>query len=89
MSSTIPPSTEAEKKGMPEKHTQDSEIQRVATQGTFPADEKHKNNSVKAGELTFEEDTAGGLGRHLGVFSTTFLDVRFQSHEAQDQRHTY
>ena len=28
---------------------------------------------VEPGELTFEEDTAGGLGRHLGLFSTTFL----------------
>ncbi|GAA5919661.1 hypothetical protein JCM1841_005213 [Sporobolomyces salmonicolor] len=27
------------------------------------------------GELTLEEDAAGGLGRHLGVFSTTFLVV--------------
>ena len=26
-----------------------------------------------AGELNFEEYTRGGLGRHLGVFSTTFL----------------
>lgn len=25
------------------------------------------------GDLTFEEYTAGGLGRHLGVFSTTSL----------------
>ena len=58
---------------MSEFNAQDSEIQRVATQGTFPTDEKEKNNSVEAGELTFEEDTAGGLGRHLGVFSTTFL----------------
>lgn len=28
---------------------------------------------LTVGELTFEEDTSGGLGRHLGVFSTTFL----------------
>ena len=28
---------------------------------------------VAPGELTFEEDTMGGLGRHLGLFSTTFL----------------
>lgn len=28
---------------------------------------------VEPGELTFEEDTSGGLGRHLGLFSTTFL----------------
>lgn len=26
-----------------------------------------------AGNLNFEEATAGGLGRHLGLFSTTFL----------------
>ena len=25
------------------------------------------------GELALEEDAAGGLGRHLGLFSTTFL----------------
>lgn len=25
------------------------------------------------GELTLAEDTAGGMGRHLGLFSTTFL----------------
>ena len=28
---------------------------------------------VHPGELTFEEDVAGGLGRHLGLVSTTFL----------------
>ncbi|KAI0685727.1 amino acid transporter [Cytidiella melzeri] len=30
---------------------------------------------LNPGELTFEEDTAGGLGRHLGVFSCTLLIV--------------
>lgn len=25
------------------------------------------------GELSFEEDTAGGMGRHLGITSTTLL----------------
>ncbi|TFY64040.1 hypothetical protein EVG20_g6076 [Dentipellis fragilis] len=30
---------------------------------------------VNPGELTFEEDTAGGMGRHLGVFSCTMLIV--------------
>ncbi|KAI9829971.1 MAG: hypothetical protein M1838_005847 [Thelocarpon superellum] len=30
---------------------------------------------VPAGTLTLEEDTAGGLGRHLGLFSTTFLII--------------
>ncbi|KAL2071894.1 hypothetical protein VTL71DRAFT_13129 [Oculimacula yallundae] len=33
------------------------------------------NDSVEVGELTFEEDTSGGMGRHLGVFSITFLII--------------
>ncbi len=28
---------------------------------------------LEPGELSFAEDTSGGLGRHLGLFSTTFL----------------
>lgn len=28
---------------------------------------------LNPGELSFDEDTAGGLGRHLGLWSTTFL----------------
>jgi hypothetical protein len=31
------------------------------------------DKSLQAGELTMEEDTAGGMGRHLGLFSTTLL----------------
>ena len=31
------------------------------------------DHSVQPGDLTLEQDTAGGLGRHLGLFSTTFL----------------
>lgn len=30
-------------------------------------------HTVQPGDLSLEEDTAGGLGRHLGLFSTTFL----------------
>lgn len=30
-------------------------------------------STAKAGELDFEEYTRGGMGRHLGTFSTTFL----------------
>lgn len=30
---------------------------------------------VQPGDLTLEQDTAGGLGRHLGLFSTTFLII--------------
>ncbi|KAJ5088895.1 hypothetical protein N7456_012511 [Penicillium angulare] len=32
-------------------------------------------STAKAGELDFEEYTRGGMGRHLGTFSTTFLIV--------------
>lgn len=35
--------------------------------------EPDADRKVAPGELSFEEDTAGGLGRHLGLFSTTFL----------------
>ena len=31
------------------------------------------DNLLKPGELSYAEVTAGGLGRHLGLFSTTFL----------------
>ena len=30
---------------------------------------------LQPGELSLEEDTAGGLGRHLGLYSTTFLII--------------
>lgn len=29
--------------------------------------------TAKAGELNYEEYTRGGMGRHLGTFSTIFL----------------
>lgn len=35
--------------------------------------EHDTDESVQPGELTLEEDTAGGMGRHLGLFSTTLL----------------
>ena len=31
------------------------------------------DHEVQPGELSLEEDTAGGMGRHLGVYSLTFL----------------
>ncbi|KAF9010789.1 amino acid transporter [Cyathus striatus] len=34
-----------------------------------------KDLTLNPGELTFEEDTSGGMGRHLGVFSCTMLIV--------------
>jgi hypothetical protein len=36
-------------------------------------DEPEADKLVAPGELSFEEDTSGGLGRHLGLFSTTLL----------------
>lgn len=32
-------------------------------------------SDINPGGLTFEEDTAGGMGRHMGVFSCTMLNV--------------
>lgn len=33
----------------------------------------HGDSTIGVGELNFEEYTRGGLGRHLGVFSTICL----------------
>lgn len=57
---------------MAREKTQELAIQPTPTNEGEGLNEKH-DLSIKAGELTLEEDTAGGMGRHLGVFSTTFL----------------
>lgn len=51
-----------------------------ATASSFPATElantatePEADKIIAPGELSFEEDTAGGMGRHLGLVSTTFL----------------
>ena len=31
------------------------------------------DDALHPGRLTLEEEASGGLGRHLGLFSTTFL----------------
>lgn len=36
-------------------------------------DEPEADALLRPSELSFEQVTAGGLGRHLGLFSTTFL----------------
>lgn len=36
-------------------------------------DVAYGGSTAKAGELDFEEYTRGGMGRHLGTFSTIFL----------------
>ncbi|KAI9852358.1 MAG: hypothetical protein M1830_006800, partial [Pleopsidium flavum] len=38
-----------------------------------PDGELTKPDAVRPGSLSLKEDAAGGLGRHLGLFSTTFL----------------
>ncbi|KAI9820101.1 MAG: hypothetical protein M1832_003808 [Thelocarpon impressellum] len=40
----------------------------------FP-DEQDAEGTLHPGRLTLEEDASGGLGRHLGLFSTTFLII--------------
>ena len=42
----------------------------IRDEGQLAVDADH---AVQPGELSLEEDTAGGMGRHLGLFSTTFL----------------
>lgn len=41
--------------------------------GATTDDAAEADDILNPGELSFEEDTAGGLGRHLGLWSTTFL----------------
>ncbi|KAG2133510.1 amino acid transporter [Suillus cothurnatus] len=57
-----------------QKHDQDD---RASETQLSEKDQKQPNNDadLNPGELTFEEDTAGGLGRHLGVTSCTLLIV--------------
>ena len=38
------------------------------------------SHALHPGELSLEEDIAGGLGRHLGVASTTFLMFESSTH---------
>ena len=46
--------------------------------GVVTTEERAPDNVVtdhilQPGELSIEDDVAGGLGRHLGLYSTTFL----------------
>ncbi|MCJ1357803.1 MAG: hypothetical protein MMC33_007799 [Icmadophila ericetorum] len=56
-----------------EKEHVTSEVHPVTTNGE--ENEPLAHTIIHPGELSFEEDTAGGLGRHLGLFSTTFLII--------------
>lgn len=68
------PATTVEQESPPFSTTEESTKEGGLTSGHNGVDHEHAADKiVKPGELTFEEDTAGGLGRHLGLFSTTFL----------------
>ena len=45
----------------------------VANDGLGKSDEPEADALLRPGELSFEQATSGGLGRHLGIVSTTFL----------------
>lgn len=52
----------------------DSVLVENVLQGTESSPEHEVSYEViQPGELSFDEDTAGGMGRHLGLTSTTFL----------------
>lgn len=57
------------------KTDQGAEAIQPSDSHVLPEDTKlgEMDKSLQAGELTMEEDTAGGMGRHLGLFSTTLL----------------
>jgi hypothetical protein len=65
-----PPASPVKEESSPsvEKQVSDEELPHSIIQqdGAIPKD-------AEAGEQTLDENAAGGLGRHLGVFSTTFL----------------
>lgn len=45
----------------------------VSSQSRRSSEEPEADAIVGPGEVSFEQATAGGLGRHLGLWSTTFL----------------
>ncbi|KAJ3555599.1 hypothetical protein NM688_g2484 [Phlebia brevispora] len=57
----------------PEPATGNDEVWSV--KGTRVEVTTEQESDLNPGELTFEEDTSGGLGRHLGVFTCTLLIV--------------
>lgn len=56
-------------------NTSDKGAVEVGVESTGPASPTELPGGAhpKTGQLDLEEDAKGGLGRHLGVFSTTFL----------------
>lgn len=54
----------------------------LSAASTSSAEKPTADELVAPGELTFEEDTAGGMGRHLGLVSTTLLMCGYTHHDA-------
>ncbi|KAF8863099.1 high affinity methionine permease [Acephala macrosclerotiorum] len=48
---------------------------KTASQDNLDEKEPGTERVLESGELSFAEDTSGGLGRHLGLYSTTFLII--------------
>lgn len=57
---------------IPEKHA-NSALTEVPERLSDGWDGKVEARNIQPGNLDLEEDAAGGLGRHLGLFSTTLL----------------
>ncbi|OCH94012.1 amino acid transporter [Obba rivulosa] len=62
---------EASDEKVPAKLVQESDVSSVNTREIVTIEDPGLN----PGELSFDEDTAGGMGRHLGVFTCTLLIV--------------
>ncbi|EMD32253.1 hypothetical protein CERSUDRAFT_88248 [Gelatoporia subvermispora B] len=56
---------------VPAKLAQESDVSSLNSREIVTAEDPDLN----PGELSFDEDTAGGMGRHLGVFTCTLLIV--------------
>jgi hypothetical protein len=68
----------ATEKGPPHTGDQVSEAglsirNRTSLKSPLDPDLAALDNGLQAGELTLQEAAAGGMGRHLGLFSTTLL----------------
>ncbi len=60
-------------RGLVGEDTVDDGISGIDEAGEKQQDGAIVSHELHPGELSFEDDVAGGSGRHLGVASTTFL----------------